>query len=475
LLILQILVAGIALGCVYGLIALGLVLIYKATEAVNFAQGDLHDAGRLPLRFTLIGIAGLPFWLGFVLAVSAMALIGAAMQRVLLQPLLGQPQFAVIMLTIGIGFLLRSGASMIPGWGTVSQALPNPFAGKTLEIGALTVAQDHLSIILATLALSLLLYLFFRFTRFGLAMQAASQNQLAAAYMGIPVQPRVRGHVWALAAAVACIAGVLLAPISLVDVNMGFIGLKAFPAAVLGGFTSLPGAVVGGIIIGVIEVSAASTCRKASRTSQPMWSFCCSGAEAPGPVRVPCSGCGPEPCASSSRPATTRTSTCSGMAARCSGTACSRSCCSARPGCWASTGSANSLMSSSRHRRRRPDAAPAIPASVARPRRLPRHRRLYRSLLLSRGIPFPVSLVLAGLLGRGHRIPDRLSRRCACPASISPSPRSPSRLIVERDSRRWDRSRAASTDSRCRGRGLRRRPRQDWHVLLHLPRAARCW
>ena len=248
----QLAINGVALGCLYALVALGLVLIYKATEAVNFAQGDLLMLGAF-LALSLIGIAGLPFWLGFVLAIAAMALIGAVMQRIFLQPLLGQPQFAVIMLTIGLGFLLRSAASMIPGWGTVSQALPNPFAGKTLNLGTLVVSQDHLAIILATLALSLLLYLFFQRTRFGLAMQAASQNQLAAAYMGIPLR-RVFAATWALAAAVACVGGVLLAPIALVDANMGFVVLKAFPAAVLGGFTSLPGAVVGGIIIGLIEV-----------------------------------------------------------------------------------------------------------------------------------------------------------------------------------------------------------------------------
>ena len=98
----------------YALVALGLVLIYKATEAVNFAQGDLLMLGAF-LALTLIGIAGLPFWLGFVLAIAAMALIGAMVQRVFLQPLMGQPQFAVIMLTIGLGFLLRSAASMVPG------------------------------------------------------------------------------------------------------------------------------------------------------------------------------------------------------------------------------------------------------------------------------------------------------------------------------------------------------------------------
>jgi branched-chain amino acid transport system permease protein len=109
--------------------------------------------------------------------------------------------------------------------------------------------------VLATGALSLLLYLVFRYSRVGIAMQAASQNQLAAYYMGIPVK-RLNGLVWALAAAVAAVAGLLLAPITFVHANMGFIGLKAFPAAVVGGFGSLPGAIVGGVIIGVVEAMA---------------------------------------------------------------------------------------------------------------------------------------------------------------------------------------------------------------------------
>jgi branched-chain amino acid transport system permease protein len=251
-LIIQLAINGIAVGCVYALVALGLVLIYKATEAVNFAQGDLLMLGSF-FALTFISFAGLPFWLGLALAIAGMALVGVLVDRAVLRPILGQPQFAAIMVTIGVGFVLRSGATMIPGWGTSSQALPTPFTNQTLNVAGVVVAQEHAAIVGATVLLCVALYVFFRHTRFGIAMQAASQNQLAAAYMGIPIK-RVSAATWAIAAAVAALGGVLLAPIALVEANMGFIVLKALPAAVLGGFASLPGAVIGGVVIGLIEV-----------------------------------------------------------------------------------------------------------------------------------------------------------------------------------------------------------------------------
>ena len=156
------------------------------------------------------------------------------------------------MVTIGIGFVARGLVTMIPGWGTDTHVLETPFRGEIVRAGGLVVAAEHLVIIAATVLLVATLYAFFRFSRVGIAMQAASQNQLAAYYMGIPVR-RLNGLIWAISAAVAALAGLLLAPLTFVHVNMGFIGLKAFPAAVVGGFGSLPGAIVGGVIIGVVE------------------------------------------------------------------------------------------------------------------------------------------------------------------------------------------------------------------------------
>jgi len=251
LLVLQIIVAGIAQGCVYGLIALGFVLIYKATETVNFAQGDLMMLGAFA-GLTGMSVLGWPFWLAALAAVAVMALAGMLIERAVIRPVLGQPQFSIVMLTFGLGYIARGGVTMVPGIGTDTHALAVPYKGSTLDLGAVVVGGEQMVIIGATAALCGGLWLLFRYTRVGIAMQASSQNQLAAYYMGIPVQ-RLNGLVWALAAAAATVAGLLLAPITFVHANMGFIGLKAFPAAIVGGFGSLPGAIVGGLIIGVVE------------------------------------------------------------------------------------------------------------------------------------------------------------------------------------------------------------------------------
>jgi len=242
---LQLAIGGVAMGCIYALIALGFVLIYKATEVVNFAQGDVMMLGAF-VAFTFASLWQLPFLLAVLFAIAVLAAFGALFDRLLLRPIIGQPVFSAVMVTIAAGFVARGIATMIPGWGTDTHALQAPWSDGLLRIGPLVIAYNDIAIILLTTLLCACLYLFFRRTRVGIAMQASSQNQLAAYYMGIPV-------VWALAAIVAAIAGLLLAPITFVHANMGFIGLKAFPAAVVGGFSSLPGAIVGGIIIGVVE------------------------------------------------------------------------------------------------------------------------------------------------------------------------------------------------------------------------------
>jgi len=253
--LLQLIVSGAAIGCIYALIALGFVLIYKATETVNFAQGDLMMIGGF-IGLTVMTVAGLPFALAFLLTIVAMALFGMGTERLVLRPLLGQPAFTMVMMTIGLGYLARGVVTMIPYWGTETHTLPVPWKDEVIWLGGegtgLVVSVEHLVIILATIALVAMLYAFFRYTRLGIAMQATSQNQLAAFYMGIPVR-RVNMLIWGLSSAICGVAGLLLAPITFVHANMGFVGLKAFPAAVVGGFGSIPGALVGGLIIGIVE------------------------------------------------------------------------------------------------------------------------------------------------------------------------------------------------------------------------------
>ena len=249
--ILQLLISGIAQGCIYGLIALGFVLIYKATETVSFAQGELMMLGAFG------GLAGMtflgfPFWLSVLCAIAGMALFGALLERVVIRPILGQPAFSIVMLTIGIGYVARGLITMIPNIGTETHTLPVPYKDQIWKVGGLVLNVEQMVVIVATALLCGILFTIFKYSKIGIAMQASSQNQLAAYYMGIPVK-RINGLVWGLAAAVAAIAGLLLAPITFVHANMGFIGLKAFPAAVVGGFGSLPGAIVGGLIIGIVE------------------------------------------------------------------------------------------------------------------------------------------------------------------------------------------------------------------------------
>ena len=249
--VLQVILSGVSQGCIYGLIALGFVLIYKATETVTFAQGELMMLGA----FAALGSASYLVWSfagAVITATIVMAVMGWMIERVFIHPVLGEPAFAIVMLSIGVGYVARGLVTMVPDIGTETHTLPVPYADANFNLAGLVLSATQLIVMLATGLLCAALYVLFKYTRIGIAMQAVSQNQLAAYYMGIPVK-RLNSLVWALAAVIATIAGILLAPITFVHVNMGFIGLKAFPAAVVGGFGSLPGAVVGGIIIGVVE------------------------------------------------------------------------------------------------------------------------------------------------------------------------------------------------------------------------------
>jgi branched-chain amino acid transport system permease protein len=195
---------------------------------------------------------GLPFWAAVPCAVALMAVFGVLMERVVIRPILGQPAFSIVMLTVGIGYVARGLITMVPNIGTETHTLPVPYKDQIWNLGSLVLNVEQMVIIASTAVLSVLLFAMFKYSKLGIAMQASSQNQLAAYYMGIPVK-RLNGLVWGLAAGVAAIAGLLLAPITFVHANMGFIGLKAFPAAVVGGFGSLPGAIVGGLVIGIVE------------------------------------------------------------------------------------------------------------------------------------------------------------------------------------------------------------------------------
>jgi branched-chain amino acid transport system permease protein len=245
---LQATVSGLAQGCVYALVAIGFVLIYKATEVPNFAQGEIMMVGAY-IYFSLVTVLGFsPFWaLAATLVIAG--LLGGLIERTLIHPLADEPPFILIMVTIGLAILLRGATGMI--WSHETHSFPSPIPERTFEAAGVVIASVDLWAILLTVVVTLLLFAFFHWTRVGIAMRAVAQNRYAAQLMGVSVQ-RIFTLTWVLAAAVGALGGIVLADISYLHTNMGTIGIAAIAAAVLGGLESIPGALVGGLVIGVV-------------------------------------------------------------------------------------------------------------------------------------------------------------------------------------------------------------------------------
>jgi branched-chain amino acid transport system permease protein len=247
--IIQQIISGLALGCVYGLIALGFVLIFKATEVINFAQGEMMMIGAF-VAYTLIAMLHVPSVLAFFLTLIVCGCLGIILERLLIRPLVKESVVSIIMVTIGLSITLRAFAGMIWSYDTLD--FPHLFSEQGVQIGGVIMSPVYIWVILITVGLVLLLYLFFKFTTVGISLQASAQNPLASLLMGISVK-RVYAMTWAISGIVGAVAGIMVAPISFLNCNMGFLGLKAFPAAVIGGFNSIPGAIIGGVIIGISE------------------------------------------------------------------------------------------------------------------------------------------------------------------------------------------------------------------------------
>ena len=252
--ILQILLSGIATGCIYGLVALSFVLVYKATEAVSFMQGELLMVGAFA-AVALTAAAGWPVWLAVAVAVVGMALAGALVERLALRRAMGQPHLTAVLLTFGLGLMLRGGVTTVPAATHSAHQLPLPGLMGQVEVGTLTVSLAHLGVIASTVLSCAALAAFFRFSRAGLALRACSENPRIAAMMGVSTSG-MHTLAWALGAALAALAGILMAPVTFVHPAMGVVALKAFPAAVIGGMHSLSGALAGGVFIGVAEALA---------------------------------------------------------------------------------------------------------------------------------------------------------------------------------------------------------------------------
>lgn len=246
---LGLLVSGFAVGSLYALIALGFVLIFKATGVINFAQGEVIMVAGF-ISFYLFTRHGFPFWASILVTLMVMAFFGMVVERLLLRPMLGEPVFSVVMVTIGLSIFLRSMAGII--FGHDNQVFPNPFPKEPLHVGDIVLSHTHLWTMLISFSLMIVFIVFFKYARLGLGMRSTANDQEVAALMGVSVK-KVFSLTWALAFIIAGLAGIFLANVMVLNVGLTSTAISAFPAVILGGLQSIPGAIIGGLVIGVLE------------------------------------------------------------------------------------------------------------------------------------------------------------------------------------------------------------------------------
>jgi branched-chain amino acid transport system permease protein len=245
----QLLINGVIVGLLYGIVAMCFVLIYKSTQAVNFAQGEFVVLGAW-VCWTLVVQMQLPFVLAFLFSLVFMTLFGIVVQIVLLRPLVGEPVISVIMATIGLSIFMQALMNWI--FGNNTERFPQVFSEGTVSIGGLNVESAYLLSIVLSLVVMAVFFWFFRFSRWGLAMRATAYNQQVAQSLGVSVS-NVFAMAWAISAVVSAIAGIVIGLVNAVSNSLAFIGIKVFPAVIVGGLDSIVGAILGGLIVGVLE------------------------------------------------------------------------------------------------------------------------------------------------------------------------------------------------------------------------------
>ena len=244
---------GVMIGLMYALIALGFVLIYKATDAINFAQGEfVMFAGFIAAGAAVFAHA--PFWVAALLSIGGMVALGFALERVVLRPLIGQPVISVVMATIGLAAVLRGGAVLAFGAGTRNIAIPIP--DSPIPLGPVTLPPAEVVGALVSLVFLGGFTWFFLKSRVGIAMRAVADSQQVAMAMGINVR-RYFAFAWAMAGVVSALGGIVWGGMLGVDNQLALVGLKVFPVVILGGLDSIVGAVVGGLVVGIVENLAA--------------------------------------------------------------------------------------------------------------------------------------------------------------------------------------------------------------------------
>lgn len=250
----QVLFSGLALGSIYGLVALGFAVVFKATEVFNFAQGMFVVCGAF-FAVTAITILQLPFPIAILFIIGAAALLGVVIHVLLIQPLSGRPMLSVIMLTIALSIVMRSMIEII--YGPQGRLLATPLPSGIFLIGNVRISQLHLTAALVSWACMAGFGAFFRFTSVGLLMRATADSHEAAVVSGVNVNVMNR-LAWAIGSTLAAIGGLFLGQLQIASTDLEGIGLLALPAVVIGGMQSIPGAIVGGLLVGVIEQLAAT-------------------------------------------------------------------------------------------------------------------------------------------------------------------------------------------------------------------------
>lgn len=246
---LNLVTSGLVIGALYGLVAMGFAIVYRATGMVNFAQGEVMMLIAY-ISFSLATIPGIgfgPLLIG-VLAVSV--LLGLAIERVFIRPMLGEPMFSRVMVTIGLAVVIRSLVILV--WGVEPTAFPRPFGNAVIRFAGLALYPGQIFALVSLAVLCVLMWLFFSRSRIGIAMRATSNNETTALLMGINVQ-RISGIAWALSAVFAAFAGLAFCLMFSLEPEISQMGLRGFPATILGGLDSVIGGALGGLVIGVFE------------------------------------------------------------------------------------------------------------------------------------------------------------------------------------------------------------------------------
>jgi len=247
---LQLVINGLVVGSIYALVAMGFVIIYKSTSVLNFAQGEFLLLGAY-VSLALLTRWHVPFWATVVLTLGFAVVLGLAIERLILRPMIGEPVVSVIMVTLGLSSILRAVVQGI--WGTDTRPYPEIFPSAPVMIGPVPVSRAYAWSLGCVVVLLVAFSLFFKRSRYGIAMRATAFSQQVALSMGISVR-HMFALAWAIAAVVSAIGGILLGAVRTgVDQSLALIGLKVLPVVILGGLDSILGAIVGGLLIGVLE------------------------------------------------------------------------------------------------------------------------------------------------------------------------------------------------------------------------------